>query len=265
VTHEAIYELVRRWKDETTREWLIERVTEDERTDIRRVAARELALNWPRERVEKRMMELANQNEDPAARDAALLGLVRLRDEAIRHFVMDQMRHVEDPEARNDLIWDLVWVWPDQTTMQLLLTWALEDKHPEVRGAAIHQLARKWRSESTRSLLLSRSSKAGKDTRIQFMHELVRQWTDNRTREVLVRVAARDKNPEVRRAALAKLVAVWPDAPTKQVLLDSSTKDPDNGVRQAALEILSLRFKSDQDVKPAQPENAGGAKLDPTG
>ena len=225
VTHEAIRELARRWKDESTREWLFNRVASDGRADVRRVAAEQLAGSWPRDSVEKKLMDLASQNDDPAARDAALVGLVRLRDEGVRNFVIREMRYVEDADARKDFIFDLAWNWPDNTTMQLLLRYATEEKHAEVRGAAIHQLIRQWRSESTRSLLLSSGGEVDEDTRIRFMRELVRQWKDNRTKKVLAELAARDKSAEVRQAALAELARAWPDAPTAQNKPDTATKD----------------------------------------
>jgi hypothetical protein len=218
VTNEAIGELARRWKDDTTREWLIDRVTSDVRTDIRNVAAKQLTANWGFEHVGKLMIELASQNENPAARNAALIGLAQLRDGGVRRFILSRVRQVEDPQVRQELIWAFVWVWGDERAMEFLLTCALEDKHAEVRQTAIHQLARHWRSESTQRLLLGRPSEAGKGARIQFMHELVRQWKDDRTRKVLAEIAAQDENAEVRHAALAKLIAVWPDAPTEQIL-----------------------------------------------
>ena len=212
---EAIRELARRFRDDATRDWLMDRLTSDVRKDIRIAAAQELARNWRSEHVRKRMIELVGQSADPAARDSALVGLAQLRDDGLKRLIVSRLSQVDDPLALQHIIWAFVWVWGNQEAMEFLLTCALEDKHSEVRQTAIHQLARYWRSESTQRLLLSRPNQVGKDARIQFMHELVRQWKNDRTRKVLTEVAAQDENSEVRRAALAKLVAVWPDAPSK--------------------------------------------------
>jgi hypothetical protein len=211
------------------------------------------------------MVELASVNEDPATRDAALVGLAHIRDDGVRRFIVSRVNSVEDPETRKELIWGFLLAWGTENTMQFLETCALEDVDPGVRQTAIHQLTRRWRSKSTRRLLLSRPSKAGERTRIQFIRELVRQWKDDKTRGVLAEVAEQDENAEVRRAALTELVAAWPDAPTKQLLVDRSTGDPDDSVRQSVLDLLSRVFRGDQQTTPAHAEGLQGAKLDPTG
>jgi hypothetical protein len=208
VTHNAVEELARRWRNDATMEWLIDRMKSDKRKDVRRIAAKHLAVYWQCEGARKQMLELASQHENPGAQDAALIGLARLRSEAIRRLIMDQISTLEDPNARQEIIGALVWVWGDEITMEFLLTCATQDKDVAVRQTAIHELTRHWRGESTHRLLLGRGIEVASGVRIQFLHELVRQWKDDRTRRVLAVVAEQSESAEVQGAARETL-ATW--------------------------------------------------------
>lgn len=264
VTHEAIRQLAQRWRDDATRDWLMDRITSDVRKDVRLTAAQQLSMNWRDESVRKQLIELAEQRGDPAAGDAALVGLARVRDADLRGFILSRLSQVEDPTALQHIIWAFVWVWGNEETLEFLLTCVLEGKHTEVRSTAIHQLTRHWRTETTRRLLLNRRCKVRRDDRIQFIHELVRQWKDDRTRNVLSHVAAQDEDVEIRRSALTKLVAAWPDALTKKLLRDRSTTDPEGSVRQEALHLLSRSFSENKICSPRS-EDGLGPKIEPTG
>jgi hypothetical protein len=238
VAGEAIRELARRWHDERTKQWLLERITTDQRNSVRQVAAKQLVSYWPREQIEKGMLELAGQNQDTGARDAALVGLVRLEDTRIRDFITARLRNVEDAETRQQLIYDLVWIWQDEKAMDLLFTLAREDKNPEVRGAAIHQLTRHWRREITTRAVLNGSGEFDAEQRISFIRELIRQWCDAKTKSVLTTVATVDKDAKVRQWVLKDLANIWPEESTWKFLRARSVEDSDVGVRATARRLL---------------------------
>src|SRR5579871_183209 len=208
---EAIRELSRRWQDERTRHWLLERVTTDQRSYVRWVAAGELVSYWQREQIKEVMLDLAHQNENKGARDAALVGLVRLLDPHIRDLIIAKLHEMEDAEARQHLIYDLVWRWPDEKTMNLLFRLAVEDENREVRGAAIHQLTRHWRAEVARRVLFNESGRFPSEARFSFLGEFIRQWVDAKTRSVLMKMATDDKDENLRQRALRELANIWPE------------------------------------------------------
>jgi hypothetical protein len=246
----ALNELARRWTDGRTKDWLLEYVRAGKDKRRRYYAARELIRNWPRKSVEKELLELAEQNENVHGRDAALVGLIQLRDDAVRDFVLHRMNSVSDPEARSRLIYDLVWIWPDDKTMLFLIRCAQGDRDASVRGSAIHQLSRHWRAQSITCLLGSRSDETDADTRIRFLQELVRQWPDDRSRHLVQEIAAGDPSADVRVAALQELSRVWPDVSTKQFVIMRSTRDLSESVRQVALRIISFNSGSSPGVTP---------------
>lgn len=235
---EVIRELARRWHDERTRQWLLERVTADQRNYLRWVAAGELVSYWPREQIEKMMLDLASQDENKSARDAALIGLVRLDDPRVRDFIIAKLNKIEDAKARQQLIYHFVWRWPDEKTMDLLFRLALEDESQEVRSSAVHQLTRDWRAEVTNWILFNRSGQFNPSVRAFFLREFIRQWADAKTQFVLMKMATNDEDVEIRQRALQYLAEMWPVEATWKFLCTRSIEDCDVNTQAMALRLL---------------------------
>ena len=235
---EAIRELGRRWQDERTKRWLLERVSVGENRYIQQVSARVLVSNWPGQEIEGSLLEITAQNKNGQARDAALIGLARIGSSRIKTLIVSTFENIEDSETRRQLIYDLVWHWPDHDTMQLLFKSAGEDKDAEVRRAAMHQLARQWRQEVTERAVLGKGKFPDTAQRISFIREFMRQWPDSRSRAVLMRVADSDGDANVRKEALFQLERTWPSKSIYEFLRKRSKEDSDMSVRSVARKLL---------------------------
>ena len=209
----AIKSIVKISNSQTTREFIVQRCSEDDIHWIRRVAMQVMAETWQddstRSFLEDRVMQ---ENEsDPRAQAISLIASY-WHDDSVRHLLED--RAVNDPDGypRSQAISSLAEHWRDDSTRRLLEDRAVNDPDASFRGQAINSLAKHWHDDSTRRLLEDR--------------------------------AVNDPDASFRGQAVGSLTKYWYDDSTRCLLEDRAVNDPDASFRSRAISLLEKHWQS---------------------
>lgn len=112
----ALHLLAHEWSDETTRELVTERASQDKNDDCRASAFKLLVNKWPDETTRTFLTDRAILDRDGTPRRVALECLAnKWPDETTRAFLTDRARRDEDSWLRQVTLTYLANKWPDET------------------------------------------------------------------------------------------------------------------------------------------------------
>ena len=138
--------------------------------------------------------------------------------------------------------------WPTESTRQLLIERTTNDNHGNVRRRALQSLVAReeWADDTTRQLVTQCATKDDhEDVRSEALQLLAERedWADATTRQLLTHCATEDDHKDVRNEALQLLAEreEWADDTTRQLLTQGATEDDHKDVRNEALQLLAER------------------------
>lgn len=219
----AVEALARGWKDDPgTRPLLIDRAYNDEDEDVRRAAVQSLARGWKDDPETLPLLKgRVRFDEDGLVRVAAVSALAQdwNVDPEILPFLKDLVQNDEDEFVRSEAVTALARRWKeDPEILSFLKECACEDEDFGVRLASIDALARGWMDDlEILSFLKDRAREdEDSDVRGHIIEELARKWKNDT--EILL----------------------W--------LKDCASKDEDGGVRMAAVVAVIQNWKDESGI-----------------
>jgi HEAT repeat protein len=237
----VLQSLTENWPDETTRQFLAQRIVNDEHENTRSAALQALAEKWPEETTRTFLTQRALDDQHEEPRRAALQALAeKWPEETTRTFLTQRALDDQHEEPRRAALQALAETWPEETTRTFLTQRALDDQHEEPRRAALQALAKTWPDEATRTFLTQRAlDDENESPRRAALQALAKTWPDETTRTFLTQRALDDENESPRRAALQALAKTWPDETTRTLLTQRAVDDENENSRSAALQALA--------------------------
>lgn len=201
-------------------------------------------------------------------RTSALLHLAMrwAEDPAVRSFVEERAAHDPDPDTRFDLLYDMAYVWPDDSHVDFLHERITGDPHPTVRSSAASAMAHIPKEAPRVRVLLSgllADPEQQEDARVSAVESLAHvdgAGADSDLEQLLTRHALSDTSDRVRSAAHETLAILFGQIPAvREWLLERIAAVPDEDASWRALSALATAHAEDPGIRQAVLAYAGGS------
>jgi hypothetical protein len=290
----AIHGLAVGWPDESTKQFLLERLRVEKSDEPLFVIVEELAEKWPEQATQEWLMQCVTTHDNEEVRVRALYILVEKWPDVVTYrWLIERVTSDEHEKIRQEAAAELSRTWRDDETTQLLLELATTHKDRSTRDAAL--LALGWSNQTgpVKGMLLDRMAQfENPEVRSEVVSALGQGSADEATRNMLLDLVANDPAIKVRVAAITGLLGTWrdevthrafldlvrtsttlatsrerlvrvlarnwPDGDTKRLLLDLSESDEEQIVRRCALEELRRRWPNDDEALEASSKSPLG-------
>ncbi|MFD3883600.1 HEAT repeat domain-containing protein, partial [Streptomyces microflavus] len=195
-------------------------------------------------------------HDNPDIRSTALNALGRWWPD--RPEALDTILHAtthDDPRVRHTALNALGTWWPDRPEALDTILHATTHDNPDIRRTALNVLGERWPDRpGVFDTILNATTHDNPDIRRTAVRVLAHRYTDRACR-VLIELAAREDDDDLRADVVKTIASVWPDeADVPQFLKDSAAADTSEVVRTTARQALAfLELRSRLDIEQEAP------------